>query len=107
MCGRSLQVAAETTIKKVAWLIFILGKKKILSGGEDIAELAYLLYACLYWVIMMLPKDVECDLLESKFCKLKPLAHLCSISLNFRIQDGVRIKRAIDAGENVISRPSS
>ena len=53
-----MAVAAETNIKKVAWLMFILGKQKILMGGEDIAELAYLLYACLYWVIMLCPGDV-------------------------------------------------
>ena len=60
-------MSAETPIKKLAWLIFILGKQKILKGGEDISEMAYLLYACLYWVIMLCPNDVECKLIERKF----------------------------------------
>lgn len=61
---RSVQVSAETPIKKLAWLIFILGKQKILNGGEDISEMAYLLYACLYWVIILCPSNVNCELIE-------------------------------------------
>lgn len=64
---RSVQVSAETPIKKLAWLIFILGKQKILNGGEDISEMAYLLYACLYWVIILCPSNVNCELIESKY----------------------------------------
>ena len=40
-----------------------------MHGGEDISELAYLLYACLYWVIMLCPSDVECALIERKYTK--------------------------------------
>lgn len=47
--------------------MFILGKIKILQGAEDIAEMAYLLYACLYWAIMLSPADVQCDLIDSKY----------------------------------------
>lgn len=61
---RSLQVFAATPIKKLTWLMFILGKIKILQGAEDIAEMAYLLYACLYWAIMLSPADVQCDLID-------------------------------------------
>ena len=64
--NRSLQVCAAIPIKKLTWLMFILGKIKILQGAEDIAEMAYLLYACLYWAIMLSPKDVQCDLIDSK-----------------------------------------
>lgn len=46
--------------------MFILGKIKILQGAEDIAEMAYLLYACLYWAIMLSPADVQCDLIDGK-----------------------------------------
>ena len=80
-----MAVAAETNIKKVAWLMFILGKQKILMGGEDIAELAYLLYACLYWVIMLCPGDVQCELLESKNDRATILSSSLNWFLNFRI----------------------
>ena len=65
--------------------MFILGKQKILMGGEDIAELAYLLYACLYWVIMLCPGDVQCGLLESKNDSATILCSSLNWFLNFRI----------------------
>ena len=58
--------AAQST-KKLTWLIFILAKIKILScAGDDITEMAFLLFACLYNAIIFLPAHVQCDLLECK-----------------------------------------
>ena len=53
-------------MKKFTWLIFIVGKMKLLNGREDITELAFLLFATIYWSIMLCPKDVTCELIESK-----------------------------------------
>ena len=53
-------------MKKFAWLMFIMGKMKILNGREDITELAFLLFATIYCTIMLCPKDVTCELIESK-----------------------------------------
>ena len=61
--------------------MFILGKIKILHGHEDIAEMAFLLYACIYWAIMLAPADIRCDLIDRKWCikiNLPPL--------NYRLQ---------------------
>jgi len=46
--------------------MFIMGKIKILHGHEDIAEMAFLLYACIYWAIMLSPADIRCDLIDRK-----------------------------------------
>ena len=64
---RSLTVSAAQSIKKLAWLMFVLGKIKILRRVEDIAEMAFLLFACLYWAVILIPVDVECDLVERKY----------------------------------------
>ena len=53
-------------MKKFTWLMFIIGKIKILKGGEDITEMAFLLFACLYWAVMLSPQDIQCDLIDSK-----------------------------------------
>ena len=58
-------------MKKLTWLVFIMGKMKILNGREDITELAFLLFATIYWAIMLCPKDVTCELIESKFLRTK------------------------------------
>lgn len=47
--------------------MFVLGKIKILRRVEDIAEMAFLLFACLYWAVILIPVDVECDLVERKY----------------------------------------
>ena len=47
--------------------MFVLGKIKILRSIEDIAEMAFLLFACLYWAVILIPADVECDLIERKY----------------------------------------
>ena len=47
--------------------MFVLGKIKILRSVEDIAEMAFLLFACLYWAVILIPADVECDLIERKY----------------------------------------
>lgn len=57
--------AAQST-KKLTWLIFILGKIKIFRCADDITEMAFLLFACLYNAIIFIPADVQCDLLECK-----------------------------------------
>lgn len=54
----------------------------MLNGVEDIAEMAYLLYACLYWTIILSPVDIQCDLIERKLFGLLPpsltLVFVCS-----------------------------
>lgn len=55
---RSLSVSAASSIKKMTWLIFIMGKIKILHSSDDITETAFLLFACLYHAIMLSPSDV-------------------------------------------------
>lgn len=49
--------------------MFIIGKNKILPGVEDIAEMAFLLFACLYWAVMLSPVDIQSNLINSKFLK--------------------------------------
>jgi hypothetical protein len=64
---RSLNFNAAENIKKTAWLVFILAKVKVLKGRSDnIVESAYLLCAVVHQVLMLLPKEVRCDLVESK-----------------------------------------
>ena len=63
---RSLQVSAASSIKKLTWLMFILGKIKILQNVEDITEMAFLMFACLYWAVMLIPVDVQCDVIDRK-----------------------------------------
>lgn len=65
---RTLNVTCAQSMKKLSWLIFIMGKMKILNGRDDITELAFLLFATIYWAIMLCPKDVTCELIE-KFKK--------------------------------------
>jgi hypothetical protein len=52
-------------IKKVAWLLFILAKIKILKRREDIVDSAYLLCAIIHQVLMHLPREVNCDFIEN------------------------------------------
>ena len=47
--------------------MFVLGKIKILRSVEDIAEMAFLLFACLYWTVILIPAEVECDVIERKY----------------------------------------
>ena len=54
-------------MKKLTWLIFILGKVKILMNIEDITEMAFLLFASLYFAVMYAPADIQCDLIESRW----------------------------------------
>ena len=63
---RSLNSASAQYMKKLAWLIFIVGKIKILKGSEDLTEFVFLLFAVIHQVVMLSPQDVTCDLIESK-----------------------------------------
>ena len=51
-------------MKKLAWLIYINSKEKLLSGNENIQELAYILYAAIYWTIILAPSDVQSKLID-------------------------------------------
>jgi hypothetical protein len=53
-------------MKKLAWLIFIVSKIKILKGSEDLTEFVFLLFAVIHQVVMLSPADVTCELIESK-----------------------------------------
>ena len=64
---RSREVSAVQSTKKLTWLIFILGKVKILRCTDDITDMAFLLFACLYHAIILIPADVQCDLIDSKY----------------------------------------
>ena len=47
--------------------MFILAKIKILkSRSDNIVDAAYLLCAVVHQVLMLLPKETDCDLIESK-----------------------------------------
>ena len=59
-------MSAASSIKKLTWLMFILGKIKILQNVEDITEMAFLMFACLYWAVMLIPVDVQCDVIDRK-----------------------------------------
>lgn len=76
-----MNVSAARPIQKFAWLIFILAKQKVLNGGSDFAELAFLLYACLYWILILSPSDIQCDLIERKYKSQKSKQSRC---LGFR-----------------------
>lgn len=69
---RSLNVQSAALIKKAAWLLFIICKIKILGNREDITESAFLLYAVIRQVIVLLPSEVSCDLIECKFSMDNP-----------------------------------
>ena len=44
---------------------------KILNGSDSITDLAFLLYATVYWVIMLCPKDVKCSLIDGKLSEIE------------------------------------
>jgi len=53
-------------VKRVAWLLFILAKIKILkSRSDNIVDAAYLLCAVVHQTLMLLPKETTCDLIEN------------------------------------------
>lgn len=45
---RSLNTASAQYMKKLAWLVFIISKIKILKGSEDLTEFVFLLFAVIY-----------------------------------------------------------
>jgi hypothetical protein len=63
---RDMSCASALSIKKLAWLLFVTSKIKVLKGSEDLTEFVFLLYAVMYQVVMLCPKEVTCDLIESK-----------------------------------------
>ena len=46
--------------------MFVTGKVKILQGREDITEMAFLLFACIYWAVMLSPANIHSDLMDGK-----------------------------------------
>ena len=60
--------------------MFILGKAKILHGRDDITEMAFLLYACVYWAVMLAPADITCELIEGR------CTFLCHVLTLFMMQ---------------------
>jgi len=61
-----LNTAAAQPIKKLTWLVFIIGKIKLLHSREDITEMAFLLFACIYWAVMLSPSDIQSTLIDGK-----------------------------------------
>lgn len=60
-------MSSAALIKKIGWLIIIIGKVKILSGRDtDIVETAFLLYAVMRQLVLLCPADVSCALIDSK-----------------------------------------
>lgn len=45
---RSLNSASASYMKKLAWLLFIVSKFKILKGSEDLTEFVFLLFSVTY-----------------------------------------------------------
>ena len=46
--------------------MFVTGKVKIVQGREDITEMAFLLFACIYWAVMLSPADIHSDVMDGK-----------------------------------------
>ena len=64
---KTLSTACSVQVKRAAWLLFILAKIRVLNsqrGREDIAELAFLLFAVLRFCVLLLPSQVTCELLD-------------------------------------------
>lgn len=69
---RTLKVSCEKEIKNFTWLFFIVSKCKIINTKkfrEDATEIACLLYQSILFVLLNLPKDVTCDVIEKADCK--------------------------------------
>ena len=63
---KSLTVTCATMIKKLAWLIYIVAKIKVIcqnGNREDLTEILFLMYSVLLRVIQNLPEEVNSDLL--------------------------------------------
>ena len=45
-------------------MCFVIGKMKILANKEDITETAFLLLAVIHQIVMLLPAQVECKVIE-------------------------------------------
>jgi hypothetical protein len=82
---RSLNSASAQYMKKLAWLIFIVSKIKILNGSEDLTEFVFLLFAVIHQVVMLAPADVTCDLIESKSSSSTDAECSLACPLNFRL----------------------
>lgn len=48
--------------------------------------MAFLLYACLYWALMLSPEDVQCDLLERKYIYIASKNNRDSRTISFLVQ---------------------
>ena len=69
MKDKSLTMTCATQIKKLAWLIYIVVKNKVIcqnKNREDITEIVFLMYAVLLRVILNLPEEVFSDLLTNE-----------------------------------------
>lgn len=59
-------MTSATQIKKLAWLIFIVVKNKVIchnKNREDITEIVFLMYAVLLRVMINLPDEVYSELI--------------------------------------------
>mmetsp|Transcript_556 Transcript_556/g.603 ORF Transcript_556/g.603 Transcript_556/m.603 type:complete len:133 (+) Transcript_556:323-721(+) len=61
---RTLNTDCSEKIKKICWLVFIIGKVRILQRRGDIVEFVYLLAATVYIVNIYLPKQVSSNLIN-------------------------------------------
>lgn len=68
----TLNKATSEPLKKIAWIIFILAKVRILQRRGDFVEIVYLLCVILHTIVLHCPPDVSCELIE-KFNKEVPV----------------------------------
>ena len=64
---KSLSVACAHQIKKVAWLVFIIARIKVLDSSRsryELLEMVFLLYVVVKKLILFLPSEVTCDFIE-------------------------------------------
>jgi hypothetical protein len=48
----------------MAWLIFVIAKRRLLRDTRNVADLAFLMCAVLFLVVQYAPSDVICDVYE-------------------------------------------
>ena len=66
---KSLTMTCASQIKKLAWLIYIVVKNKVIcqnKSREDITEIVFLMYAVLLRVLLNLPDEVFSEFLQNE-----------------------------------------
>ena len=51
-------------MRKLSWLLYIVGKERLLNSQDNIFELAYMLYAAIYWTLILASGDIQSTLLD-------------------------------------------